>query len=113
MTFDNLRDWIGLGLVLWNCGLSAVLWLRKPGNDAAAAVGALRDDMDDRLKAQASQITEIRAHMEHMPTNEELVQLEGTVKQINERITGLADNMVTVRASQHRIEDFLLRERRQ
>lgn len=113
MTFDHLQAWIGLVLVLWNCGLSAALWLRKPGNDAAVAVGVLRDDMDERLKAQASQITEIRAHMEHMPTNEELMQLEGTVKQINERTTGLADNMATVRASLHRIEDFLLRERRQ
>jgi hypothetical protein len=112
MNFDNVRDWIGLGVVLWNCGLTAVLWLRKPGEAAAVAVDALRDDVDGKLKKQAEQITEIRAHMEHMPTNEELKELEGTVREINERTTGLARNMDTVRASLTRIEDWLLRERR-
>lgn len=112
MLFETSRAWVELFIVLWNCGLTAVLWLRKPGEDAAIAVDALRADVDDKLKSQSEQITEIRAHMQHMPTNDELMQLEGTVRQINERTTGMADGMSTVRASLNRIEDYLLRERR-
>lgn len=109
---ESWRPWIEFGIVVWNCGLTAVLWLRKPGEDAARAVQALRDDVDGKLKMQAHQITEMRAHMEHMPTSDELVKLEGMVQRINERTSGLADGMHTVRAALTRIEDYLLRERR-
>lgn len=111
-SLDDAIPWIQLGIVLWNCGLTAVLWLRKPGEDAADAVDALRGELHSGLRAQASDITEIRAHMAHMPTNDELLQLEGTVKQINERTQSLAANMKTVREALTRIEDYLLRERR-
>jgi len=111
MNFDSFRDWLGPVMVIWNFALTAVLWLRKPGNDAVQAVGALRKDVDMKLETQSKTIAEIQAHMKHMPTNEELAELEGTVRQINERTTGLADSMTTVRTSLHRIEDFLLRNR--
>mgnify|MGYP000152539587 CR=1 FL=1 len=110
--FESLRPWIELCIVLWNCALTGVLWLRKPGVDAAQAVEALRVDMDRRMHDQARQITGIEAHMEHMPTNDELAALEGAIKEVNERGAGLARNMDTVRISLHRIEDFLLKERR-
>lgn len=112
MIFENFRPWVELVIVLWNCALTGVLWLRKPGVDAARAVDELRVDMDGRLYRQAQQITAIQTHMEHMPTNDELVALEGAVKEINERAAGLARNMDTVRASLHRIEDYLLRGKR-
>lgn len=112
MILDIARPWIELSIVLWNLGLTAALWLRKPGTDAGKAVNELREDMDEKLKHQGSQITEMRAHMQHMPTNDELLELEGTVKEISERTAGLQRNMDAVRASLTRIEDYLLRERR-
>lgn len=111
MIFDEFRPWIELTIVLWNCGLTAVVWLRKPGEDAARAVRELRGDVEDRLAGQETKIAEILTHMEHMPTSEEMAALEGTVRQINERTSGLADGMKTVRASLNRIEDYLLRAR--
>lgn len=109
MLLDSVRPWIELAIVLWNVGLTAAVWLRKPGEDAGRAVKELRDDMDDKLKTQGSQITEMRTHMQHMPTNDELLELEGSVKEISERTAGLQRNMDAVRASLTRIEDYLLR----
>lgn len=111
MSIEIFRPWIELSIVLWNCGLTAVLWMRKPGVDAAREVQKLRMDFDLNLKLQADQIIEMRAHMQHMPKTEELIKLEGTLRQLNERANGLAENMTTVRASLHRIEDFLLRHK--
>ena len=101
--------WLQLAIVVWNCGLTAALWLRKPGIDAGQAVDELRTDMDSRFKHLDKQVVEIRAHMTHMPTTSELAKLEGVVANLNERATGLHDNMITVRASLVRIEDYLLR----
>src|SRR5574337_259608 len=112
MNYDVIRPWIELSIVLWNCGLTAAMWLRQPGVEAARAVDELRSDVDTRLQEQGTRITEIRTHMEHMPTSEELLELEGTVRQINERTSGLTEGMATVRSSLVRIEDYLLRERR-
>lgn len=111
MSFDGARDWIGLLIVLWNSGLTAAIWLRKPGTDAGLAVDRMRVDFDLRINSLTAQITEIRTHMSHMPDSEELAALEGTVKQINERTSSLADGVVTIRASLGRIEDYLLRNR--
>lgn len=104
--------WLQVALVAWNFVLTAALWLRKPGEDAARAVDALRDDMDKRLKDAGAQITEIRAHMEHMPSNDELLRLEGAVREVNERTAGLHRNIDTMNSSLRRIEDYLLRDRR-
>jgi len=101
--------WLQLAIVVWNCGLTGALWLRKPGQDAAVAVEALRIDVDGKFDSQNKTIAEIQTNMRHMPSNEDLAKLEGTVKEINERTVGLTRNMDTVRASLTRIEDFLLR----
>lgn len=108
----DFRTVLEVLIVLWNCGLTLVVWMRKPGEDAGAAVDALREDVDQRLNEQSAAITEIRAHMEHMPTSEELKELEGAVKQIDERTRGMADSMTTVRSALSRIEDYLLRQAR-
>lgn len=109
MSFDHFRDWLGLIIVLWNCGLTAVIWLRKPGQDATRAVQSLRADVDGKFEGQNKTIAEIQAHMAHMPSNEDLAELAGTVREVAERTAGLTRNMDTVRLSLNRIEDFLLR----
>lgn len=108
---ENLQGWIQLAIVLWNTGLTAAVWLRRPGTEAGLAVDRLRVDFDLRINSLVAQITEIRTHMSHMPDSEELATLGGSVKQIDERTSALAEGMVTVRSALHRIEDYLLRTR--
>lgn len=73
-----------------------ILWLRKPGTDAAAAVTAMRERLglvEERIK--------------HMPTSEELAELEGSVRTINERTAGMSESMNVMRNQLSRIDDFL------
>lgn len=93
----NPQLWLAVLALLWNCALTAALWLRKPGVDAGKAVDELR-----------GRLTTIEAHMQHMPTNEELATLEGMVKQLNERTEGLSEAISTVRTQLNRIENYLL-----
>jgi hypothetical protein len=92
--------------------LALVQWLRKPGHDAAAAVSLLRDHTDQ-------QHTELRQHVDtmhatthrdiavlseriaHMPTDEELAQLNGAVH-------ALAETQKVMAAQLNRIENYLL-----
>lgn len=78
-------------------GIGLVTWLRKPGEDAGLAIEAVHN-----------RVTTLEERIKHMPTSDELSELEGTVKAINERTLGLAEAIGSVRASQARVESFLL-----
>ena len=74
-----------------------VIWLRKPGQDASAAVGKMKtrvDVLEERIK--------------HMPTTDELTELEGTVKAIKATLDGMADSHDVVRTTLTRVENYLL-----
>ena len=63
-----------------------LLWLRKPGQDAGLAVEHVKgrvDVLEERIK--------------HMPTTDELTQLEGTVKAIEAKLDGMVESQTTVR----------------
>lgn len=115
MTPDNLRSWITVLLVLWNAGLSVALWLRKPGMDAGAAVDKLRADLHNRHDAlvarvalQETDIAGVKVHMQHMPSDDELATLRGSVMELSARTQGLVEAMNGVRATTQRIEAYLL-----
>jgi hypothetical protein len=109
--FEGLKPWLDLVQWVFTVALGLFVWLRKPGEDAGAAVATLRADHDQRLHQHAARLTEIEAHMEHMPTSEELKELEGTVREIGQRTAGIADSMTTMRATLARIETYLLHSR--
>lgn len=108
MTPDDIKTWTLIGLALWNSGLTLFVWLRKPGEDAAAAVSKLRTDHGEELAGVNTRLTAIETEISHMPTSEELAQLEGTVKQINERTAAQSEQIKAVAATVSRIESYLL-----
>jgi predicted nucleic acid-binding Zn-ribbon protein len=108
MNSDDLKTYTTVALALWNVGLTIAMWLRKPGEDAGAAVDALRTEHGNQLAKVVQRLVGIETDMRHMPTSEELAQLEGTVKQIAERTEAMTDNMSTVRTQLNRIENYLL-----
>lgn len=108
MSFDDPKFWLQVVLVLWNCGLSAAMWLRKPGTDAAAAVKELTAEIHGRLATHDNDITTIKTRMESMPSSEELTELEGSVREVMARLEGVVQSMQTMQISVSRIEHYLL-----
>jgi len=104
----QLNDWLTLVLVVWSAGLTAAMWLRKPGVDAAGAVSALKEATAMKLELLNNRLTTLEERVQHMPTSDELSELEGTVRAIDERTVGLAEAVTTIRTSVARIENFLL-----
>lgn len=108
MPIESIRPYLETALVLWNIVLSAAIWLRKPGLDAAAALTSLRDELVRRLGDHDHAIGVINTRMDAMPTSEELTALEGTVGRIDERTKGLENGITTLQACTTRIETYLL-----
>jgi len=97
--------------ILWNIGLTVTVWLRKPGEDAGAAVETLSDELKQAIHLHAQRLSQIETHMEHMPSSEELAKLEGTVMEINARTEAQSEQLRTVSAALTRIETYLLNNR--
>lgn len=89
--------------------LGITVWLRKPGEDAGHAVQALREWVAEELAENANRLATIEERVKHMPTSEELAELEGTVRAIDERTRGMVEMTQTVRTQLNRIEDFLMK----
>ena len=107
---NDLNAWLNAALVLWNAGLTLTLWLRKPGADAGAAVRALEADQRVKHGELNNRVITLEERVRHMPTSDELSELEGTVRAINERTEGLAEAIGTVRTTLNGIETFLLHD---
>lgn len=108
--------------LLWLVGLTLTTWLRKPGVEAAKAVQEVEADMnkelhllaentDRQLRDQLVQITQIQAHMSHMPSSIEVSDLRSAVKAIDERTQGIHEAMNSLSGSVNRINDFLRQSR--
>jgi hypothetical protein len=108
MSYEDLKLYALVGSLFWNMGLTVALWLRKPGEDAGRAVDTLRQHVDGGLGALRAQHQVMEERIRHMPTSEELAELEGTVRGISVQTAGLAESMQTVRGQLNRIENYLL-----
>lgn len=101
----DLKDWLHLLLSVIALITAVAAWLRKPGEDAQTA---LQNHIAGPHADLHVQVMTMREQLKHMPTSDELADLEGTVKAIAAQMTALADNVGSVRASQTRIENYLL-----
>jgi ElaB/YqjD/DUF883 family membrane-anchored ribosome-binding protein len=84
-----------------------VLWLRKPGESAGEEVQRLRSQTNESIALLKGRLDVIEERVRHMPTSEELRELEGQLSGIRERLAGLDDTAKNTRAAVQRIEDFL------
>ena len=115
-TLSDWAQWLVMAVI------SLVIWLRKPGEDAKQAVNklgedakravdSLRADLDARMHEHSTRLTSVETHLSHMPTSEELAELEGTVKQIQAHTVGLTEALGQARQQLNRIEGYLLRSK--
>lgn len=108
---DAWRFWLDALQWLVTLGLGLVVWLRKPGQAAGDAVQALRELHAAQMADHGNRLTQIEAHMTHMPDEGEYRRLEGQVKEVAQRVHGIQDSLAPIRVSVQRIEEFLLRSR--
>lgn len=90
--FSDPRFWLDLVQV----AAIVMLWLRKPGEDASV-----------RITSVEAEVKVIKERISHFPNNEELAELEGSLKAVLAQFDGLRDTVVNVRTAVQRIEDFL------
>lgn len=119
MNFSDPRLWLDVVVILAAIVNTAVTWLRKPGQAAMDGLAKLREHVDVKHRGVQEDVGTLRKHvdeqhqetytklavlherMEHMPTNEELAQLAGSVRVMSE-----AQERMSVQLS--RIENYLL-----
>lgn len=107
MTFDFSNPTFWLGLI--NTVAVLFLWLRRPGEDASKAVEAFRQAHTEAMGVIKGRVDVLEERVRHVPTSEELAQLEGEVRSLSSSIAGVMQQVAEVRSSTRRIEDFLLR----
>lgn len=119
MNFSDPRFWLDLFLVCLTALNTAVVWLRKPGEQAQAAVEALSDRLDkelgeiksDAVKAQAQlsgRLQAVEGRMDHIPTDDELATLRGDVQEVKAVVEGQRELLRRVERQQTLILEQLL-----
>ena len=101
MNFTDPKFWLEAIVLTLTAINSLVLFLRKPGVDAIAAVTKLRDDMSLFHQTISTEQAVLRERIAHMPTDEELAELAGSVQ-------ALSANQKAMNATLSRIEQYLL-----
>lgn len=102
---DSPKDLLQILFSLVTFAIALAAWLRKPGEDAKSA---LQTHISTEHAGLREKVMTIEERIRHMPTSDELAELEGTVKKVEERTAGLNEGLLQVRKQLDRIENFLL-----
>ncbi len=109
LDFSDGRFWLDLIQWLVMGVMALLMWLRKPGMDATKAVGELRTHIDERFTSIDKRLSTQEERALHVPSDQEIAELEGELKALRERVNGMGDTLSTIQRAVTRIEDFLLR----
>lgn len=104
MNFADPEFVIKALLIAWNIGLTAAVWLRKPGLDAQEAVAALQRTVG-LVETELRVITE---RIKHMPTGDEVNELARDMAAVKADNRAQTDALERVSKQLARIENFLL-----
>ena len=96
MNFSDPRFWVDVVQML----AILALWLRRPGEDAGV-----------RITHIEAEIRVINERLQHLPTDDELTQLGGSVRALVSDMEGMRSILTITRESVKRIEDFLLNQK--
>lgn len=101
----DTKDIVQLVLTLCAMAMSVAAWLRKPGEDAKES---LQRHVSVEHAALREKVSTMEERLKHMPTSDELADLEGNVKRLSGQLEALLETMRSLQNSQRRIEDYLL-----
>ena len=98
----DLTQWVFMGVV------TVVLWLRRPGEDAAEEAKKVRTQLAAVSRELNNRIVQLEHHAKQVPLRIELVELEGEVKTIRMQMEGQNQQLMTIQHAINRVENFLL-----
>jgi hypothetical protein len=111
MDLDIVRNVVIVANTIGMAVFGVLFWLRKPGEDAGAAVTALRGDILDAHHATDTRLATLEERVKHMPTDTELAELNGNLKQLQSMVQAQGESAIGLRAAVSRIESHLLAQR--
>jgi len=88
-----------------------VTYLRKPGTDASAALDAAQQSWAAERAQLQRDLHDLRVRLEHTAASEELIELEGTVRELAERTRGMSESLGLLVKGIERVESFLMHQR--
>lgn len=101
--FSNPGFWLQVVQVL----AIVALWLRKPGQDAAEQLVQFKANVAEADGVLKGRLDVLEERVRHMPTTEELREVEGQLGAIKAEMGGLKDAVQSTRNGVIRIEEFL------
>lgn len=105
---QNMRGPLEVLVLLITSINTLVLFLRKPGQDAIAAVAKLREEVDERHAVLATEHAVLIERIKHMPTNEELAELAGNVQALGADMRGLVAMQKSMSVTLNRIDQYMM-----
>jgi hypothetical protein len=102
------RLWLDIAVIVLSGINTAVVWLRRPGEEAKRSLQTLGERIDDELGELATRLQVVEQRMQHMPTDEELATLRGDVQQVMAIVNGQRDLLKRVEHQQTLILEQLL-----
>lgn len=109
---NDVLPYLTAALSLATALATFVLWMRRPGEDATELVRELQTSTRVAMAAQSARVDVLEERVRHVPTSEELAQLEGEVRALSTSINGIAAQVNSVNGAVRRIEEFLLKNAR-
>lgn len=101
---ESIKSWLDIFLLGWNVLLTLAFYLRKPGVDAGEAVARLEKKHAEELAKVNAELGVFAERMKHMPTDDEIGQLNAQVESIRATLQTIPRMQVQL----DRIETFLL-----
>lgn len=107
MTLDDLSKWMGILALLISIGNGLYVWISRPARDLGKRVDDLDDRMDsdsernlEELKKHDRRIQRVEDEMRHLPTKDDL-------QQVQQQNTAIKTELDIVARVVNRIDDFL------
>lgn len=106
---DSPKDLLQILFSLVTFAIALAAWLRKPGEDAKTA---LQSHISTEHAGLREKVSTMEERIKHMPTSDELSELEGTVKAIRAQIEAISTSLAAVHSSQKLVETYLLNSKK-
>lgn len=109
MDYEQLTFWMAAINMLGVVGAVIYTWIATSDKDNSQHIKAVEEAMTRKIVEHSSRLDRVETSLEHIPTQQELAELQGDMKSVKTAQDAIREDFRTVRQSLNRIEDFLLK----